>query len=137
LTGFLESAGTAATAQNDVLNITDRTAGLARHGDLHSGQTNDIPTVIAEKMRMFGPVAIFGPEALKTPDVVTQVDPGGKPVFDQIVQITVDSGPIEPERDELLCQVRMAQGRFCGLESPEDLQPRHCRPEASLAENSF
>ena len=137
MTGLLESAGTAATAQDDVLNITDRPASLAGQGYLHGGQTNDIPAVVAEKMGMLRPIAIFGAKALKTPDVVAQVYPCGEPVIDQIVQVSIDGRPIKPERDEFLCQIGMAHGRLCGLESPQDLQPRHRGPEASLAENSL
>jgi len=86
---------------------------------------------------MLGPIAIFGAEALEAPDVVAEVHPGGEPVFDQIVQVSVNSRPIEPERDELLCQIRVAHGGLCGLESAENLKPGHRGPEASLAEDSF
>ncbi len=86
---------------------------------------------------MLGPIAIFGAEALEAPDVVAEVHPGGEPVFHQIVQVSVDSRPIESERNELLCQIRVAQGRVCGLESAEDLKPGHRGPEASLTEDCF
>lgn len=133
--GLIDSAGIAAPAQDDVLNVTDRPTSLVGQADIHSGKADNVPAIVAEKMGMFGTVVIFGAEPLEAPDVVAQVHPCCESVFDQIVQVSVDRSPVKPERHEFLREVRMAYGRLCGLESAEDLQSRHCRPQASLAEN--
>jgi len=117
------------------VNIADRAGGFARERDLHGGQADDVPAVVAEKMRMFGAVSVLGPQALEPPNMVPQIDASRQPAFHQIIQVSVDSSAIEAEWYEFGRQIRMAHGRFGRLQPTQNLQPRHRGPKAGFSQD--
>lgn len=72
--------------------------------------------------------------ALKTPHVISKIDPRGEADFDQVVQVSVNSGAVEAEGHEFLREVSVAQRCGRGFEAPEYLDARHGSPQAGIAD---
>lgn len=93
-------------------------------GDLDGGQTDHIAAIVAQEVRVLAVGGgLVGPD-LESPDMVADFDACRQPRLHQIVEISVDGGAIEPERDQLVGKLRMAQGRRSLLEPAENLEPR-------------
>lgn len=71
---------------------------------------------------------------LKTPHMISEVYPRGEADLDQVVQVSVNSGAIEPAGHEFLREVSVAQRRGRGFEAPEYLDARHGSPQAGIAD---
>lgn len=77
---------------------------------------------------MLGLPVVARATALEPPDVIAQLDAFREAGFGQVVQVTIDRGPIEPQRHELCCEVGMRQRRLRPLETGENLESRDRRP---------
>lgn len=103
--------------------------------DMHVGQTRDLSTIVADKVRMLAVGVLVGASKFKAPDAVAQIEAGQQADFDQVGEVAKDRGLVESQRNELGYEFGVCQGGVCVHHATQDGDARVCAAESGISDH--